>query len=170
MDRVFSDMLFLFVIIYLDNILIYSKNLAIHQERVSMVLQRVRENNLLAKPEKCIFHVPTVRYLEFILSPQGIEMDPAKVDSILSWPRPTSVKQIQSFLRPANFYWKFIPTFSAIVQPIVALLKKDVPFNWTKDQESAFHELKQRFTQGPILAQPGIGKSSWWKQMPQITP
>ncbi|XP_069506308.1 uncharacterized protein [Ambystoma mexicanum] len=158
MDRVFSDMLFLFVIVYLDDILIYSKDTLQHKEHVNAVLQRLRGQRLLVKPEKCLFHVTSVHYLGFVLSPEGIGMDQSKVKAILSWPTPTSVKQVQSFLGLANFYQKCIPTFSEIVQPIIALLKKDTPFLWSTPQDKEFQGLKTEFTQAPILAQPDINQ------------
>ncbi|XP_069486342.1 uncharacterized protein [Ambystoma mexicanum] len=158
MDRVFSDMLFLFVIVHLGDILIFSKDPLKNEEHVKAVLQRLREHKLLAKPEKCIFHASTVHYLGFVLSPEGIGLDQSKVKAILSWPSPTTVKQIQSFLGLANLYRKFIPSFSEIVQPIIALLKKDAPFLWTTTQEEAFQRLQTEFTQAPILAQPDINR------------
>jgi hypothetical protein len=108
MNDVFKDMVDNFIIVYLDNILIYSDTIEEHQRHVCKVLQQLHEYNLHAKPEKSEFFHNSIEYLGFLISPKGVEMDPGKVEAILFWPAPTTVKQIQSFLGFANFYRHFI--------------------------------------------------------------
>jgi len=104
MDEVLRDFLGKFVLVYIDDILIYSKNPAEHQRHVSLVLQRLREFTLFLKAEKCTFHQTTVDFLGYVLSDRGVEMDKSKTETIMSWPTPTSVKELQRFLGFTNFY------------------------------------------------------------------
>ena len=152
MNDVFKDMTDDFVVVYIDDILIYSDNLEEHRRHVRKVLQRLREYNLHAKPEKSEFFRQSIEYLGFLISPQGVEMDPAKVDAVLSWPAPTTVKQVQSFLGFANFYRRFIRDFSKIVRPLTNLTRKAVAFIWSAKCQKAFETLKSAFTTAPILA------------------
>jgi hypothetical protein len=152
MNDVFKDMTDDFVVVYLDDILIYSDTLEEHREHVRHILQRLREYNLHAKPEKSEFFCDTVEYLGFLISPHGVEMDPAKVKAILSWPAPTTVKQVQSFLGFANFYRRFIRDFSKIVQPLTNLTRKAIFYLWSAKCQKAFESLKTAFTTAPILA------------------
>ena len=104
MNDIFSDMLLVCVIVYLDDILIYSDNLELHCKHVQEVLRCLRENGLYARANKCNFHEDTVKYIGYILSPMGLTMDPVKVQTIQDWPEPRKVKDVQSFLGFANFY------------------------------------------------------------------
>jgi hypothetical protein len=108
--------------------------------------------DLQANLEKCQFHVTTVEFLGYVISPTGISMDPAKVKAITSWPVPASVRDIQVFLGFANFYRRFIKNFSRIVSPITSLLKKDTPFVWGPPTQSAFEELLKAFSSEPVLS------------------
>lgn len=141
-----------FVIVYLDDILVYSRNLDDHRKHVLQVLKLLRDFNLFAKASKCTFHQPSVEYLGYIVGASGISMDESKVTSILEWPKPTSVKGVQSFLGFANFYRRFIRDYSKIVTPMTSLTKKDLPFDWNPKCDEAFEALKIRFTSAPILA------------------
>ena len=109
------------VIVYLDNILIYSDNLEDHKKHVREVLRRLRKHGLYMKPEKCEFHMDTTEYLGYCLSPAGLTMAQSKVDIIRDWPEPRKVKDIQSFLGFANFYRRFIYNYSDIVVPLTRL-------------------------------------------------
>ena len=154
-NHIFRDMLDIFVVVYLDDILIFSKNEDEHREHVRRVLQRLRENDLFAKPEKCEFHVDTVEYLGFIVSPTGISMDSVKVQAISEWEPPKSVHDLQVFLGFANYYRRFIRDYSKIAQPLTSLLKKEAKlkrFSLSPDQVEAFNSLKLSFTSAPILA------------------
>lgn len=151
MNNIFRDMVDVFVVVYLDDILIFSDNMADHRKHVRMVLERLREHNLHAKLEKSTFHTDTIEYLGFIISPEGVAMDKAKTDVIQSWPTPRNVRDIQSFLGFANFYRRFIDEYSEIVVPLTRLTRKGVQFRWTEDCEKAFQRLKDAFTSAPVL-------------------
>ena len=142
-----------FATAYLDDIMVYSNTLEEHKEHVKQVLARLRSKNLFVKLEKCQFHTDTTEFLGFVISPQGISMDPKKVEAITSWPTPTCQKDIMSFLGFANFYRRFVRSFSRITTPLTALLKKTSPrFVWTDSAQQAFDTLKVAFTTAPILA------------------
>jgi len=151
MNDIFGDLLDVFVIIYLDDILIYSNNPADHAKHVREVLRRLRQHGLYARPDKCRFSTDTVDYLGFILSPEGLKMDPSKVKTIQDWPEPRKVKDIQSFLGFANFYRRFISDYSKIVVPLTRLTRKGVPWSFTDDARKSFEALKSAFTSAPIL-------------------
>jgi RNase H-like domain found in reverse transcriptase/Reverse transcriptase (RNA-dependent DNA polymerase)/Integrase zinc binding domain/Chromo (CHRromatin Organisation MOdifier) domain len=152
MNDVFHDYLDDFLANYLDDLLIYSKTLKEHKRHVRLVLQRLQDAGLYLKPSKCEFHTTSTKFLGYILSTDGISMDPAKVESVLSWPAPKSVLEIQMFLGLANFYRRFIKNFSRLLTPITSLLKKsNSPFNWTNAADKAFNSLKKAFTSAPIL-------------------
>ena len=109
---ILRDMLHQFVFVYLDDILIFSRSLAEHKLHVRQVLQRLLENRLFVKAEKCEFHVPSVAFLGFIIGQGRLEMDPGKVTAVTDWPTPTNRKQLQRFLGFANFYRRFIRNYS----------------------------------------------------------
>ena len=118
MNDIFSDMVDVSVVIYLDDILIYSDNPAEHRKHVREVLRRLRKHGLYARADKCEFHSDTVEYLGYVLSPEGLRMSSDKVKTILDWPEPRNVKDIQSFLGFCNFYQRFIEKYSDIVVPL----------------------------------------------------
>ncbi len=154
-NDVLSDMLNRFVFVYLDDILIFSKNLQEHVQHVRLVLKQLLRNHLFVKLEKSEFHVQEVSFLGFIVSKGHIQMDPAKTQAVRDWPRPTSAKQVQRFLGFSNFYRRFIRNFSAIAAPLTALTRKNVKgFQWTEEAEKALCKLKDRFTSAPVLTIP----------------
>ena len=153
-NEVLSDFLDVCVVVYIDDILIFSQTEFDHVQHVKAVLQRLRENSLYVKLDKCFFHTSSVEFLGYILSSEGITMDTRKVDAVMKWPVPTSVKEVQSFLGFANFYRRFISHFSEVVAPITSLLKKNKPFQWSLEAGKAFILLKERFTSAPILSHP----------------
>ena len=128
MNDTFSDLLDVHVIIYLDNILIYSDNPADHRKHVHEVLHCLCANGLYARLDKCRFSSDTIEYLGFILTKDGLKMDPSKVQTIQDWPEPRKVKDIQSFLGFANFYQRFISDYSDIVIPLTQLTCKGMEF------------------------------------------
>jgi transposase InsO family protein len=150
-NDIFRDFLDIFIIVYLDDILIYSKNQEEHEIHVRQALQRLREYGLYAKLEKCSFDQNQVEFLGYIVSSSGISMDPTKVQTILDWKTPQSVRDVQCFLGFANFYRKFIKDYSKIVLPLTQLTQKDQVFIWSTNANSAFEGLKQAFTSAPIL-------------------
>ncbi len=141
-----------FVVAYLDDILIYSKTENEHIQHVKKVLAKLRTAKLLLKPEKCEFHQEETHFLGFIVGKHGIRMDPAKVEAVLTWPEPTTVTEVQSFLGFANFYRRFIHNYSAVAKALTDLTKKDKEFKWVEKARDAFRTLKERFTQAPVLA------------------
>ena len=151
MNDIFHDMIDVHLIIYLDDLLIYSKDEETHRHHVRQVLERLRQYNLHARPEKCEFHTKSVEYLGVIVSPEGVRMDPLKVKAILDWPAPTKVKELQSFLGFANFYRRFLDNYSGIVVPLTRLLRKNTPWRWGEKQQTVFDLLKEAFTTAPVL-------------------
>ena len=152
MNDVLRDFLDDFAIVYLDDILIYSRSLDEHKRHVRLVLERLRANGLFAKPEKCAFHQTEIEYLGYLVSSDGVKMDPKKVSAIVDWPEPTNVTQLQAFLGFANFYRRFILNYSKIATPLTRLLKKDRKFDFDDDARQAFQRLKTMFTTAPVLA------------------
>ena len=139
------------VVIYLDDILIYSKDEESHVGHVRRVLQLLSDAQLQVNLEKCQFHVNKVEFLGYVISPEGISMDPAKVAVIANWPTPHSVHDIQVFLGFSNFYRRFIKNFSKLVGPITRLLKKNVPFKWCDKAQAAFEQTRASFLKDPVL-------------------
>ncbi len=154
-NDVLRDMLNQFVFVYLDDILIFSGSLEEHEGHVSRVLQRLLDNHLYMKPEKCEFHVTQAQFLGFIITPGHVEMEPKKVEAVLNWPIPTTVKEVQRFIGFANFYRRFITNFSSVVAPLTALTKGGgIKIHWGPEAAGAFEGLKRRFTSAPILSIP----------------
>jgi transposase InsO family protein len=151
MNDIFADMLDVNVVVYLDDILIYSDTPAQHRKHVREVLRRLRQHGLYAGADKCTFDADTVEYLGYILSPDGLRMDSEKVRTIQDWPEPRKIKDIQSFLGFANFYRRFIWNYSDIVVPLTRLTRKDTPWNFSAECRTAFETLKKAFTTAPIL-------------------
>jgi len=154
LNNVLREFLNSFVFVYLDDILIYSPDKDSHVHHVRQVLQNLLENKLYVKAEKCEFHAKTVSFLGFIIAPGLIQMDPAKLSAVAKWPMPDNRKGVQRFLGFANFYRRFIRSFSAIASPLHVLTSPQVPFVWSPQAEEAFRRLKERFTSAPILIIP----------------
>jgi len=140
-----------FVTAFVDDLLIYSRNAAEHEIHVKKVLERLRAAGLQASIKKCEFHVTRTKYLGFILTTDGIEVDPEKTAVIRNWAVPTTVRGVQSFLGFCNFYRRFIKDYSRIAKPLNHLTRKDVSFAWTDKCQQVFEELKKRLTDAPIL-------------------
>ncbi len=153
-NDVLRDMVNRFVFVYLDDILIFSPSLQVHTQHVRQVLQRLLENQLYAKAEKCVFHAKSVSFLGHIISAEGIKADLAKVRAIAEWPTPDSRKALQRFLGFANFYRRFIRNFSLVAAPLTALTSPKVPFRWNSQAQEAFDVLKSRFISAPVLCLP----------------
>src|SRR5882724_9784768 len=141
----------IFVVIYLDDILIFSNSLEDHRVHVQHVLERLCEYDLHCKPKKCLFHTQKIEFLGFMVTPTGISIDTAKTDAVSVCPAPMNLKAVQAFLGFANFYHRFIVGFSNIVIPLIRLTRKDTPFTWSPDHTKVFETLKKAFTQAPIL-------------------
>ncbi|WVZ70419.1 hypothetical protein U9M48_019090 [Paspalum notatum var. saurae] len=154
MNLVFMDYLDKFVVVFIDDILIYSKTKAEHEEHLRLVLQRLREHKLYAKFSKCEFWIDEVRFLGHVVSKGGIAVDPSKVSTVTNWKVPEIPKGVRGFLGLASYYRRFIENFSRIAKPMTSLLEKDVEFRWTNAQQAAFDELKKRLTTAPVLTLP----------------
>ncbi|KAF8751804.1 hypothetical protein RHS01_08350 [Rhizoctonia solani] len=145
------DLLDVCVIIYLDDILIYSKDDATHTQHVHEVLRRLLENQLFCKASKCTFHVTSVEYLGIIVSDKGFSLDKLKIQAVQEWPTPTKVKEVQSFWAFANFLRRFVANFSHMARPLHNLVKKDTPWKWSTREQEAFLGLKEAITNAPVL-------------------
>ncbi len=155
-NDVFRDMLNRGVIVYINDILVYSDSLENHIQQVRAVLQRLIEYQLYAKMEKCEFHQTQVSFLGYIISSEGVAMDDKKVQSVINWPQPKTVKELQRFLGFANFYRRFIRNFSTVAAPLTSLLRGGgrQRLDWSPSAQHAFLQLKDRFTTAPILHHP----------------
>jgi len=158
MNSVFMPELDKFVVVFIDDILVYSRNEGEHAEHLRVVLSRLREYQLYAKFSKCEFWLKKVPFLGHVLSEEGISVVPAKVQEVLDWKVPTSVHEVRSFLGLAGYYRRFILEFSKISKSLTRLLQKDEKFVWTPECEEAFHKLRTLLTSAPVLAQPDIEK------------
>ena len=159
MNQLFRPYLDTFVVIFIDDILIYSPSEEAHAEHLRIVLSILRKNKLYAKFSKCEFWLSEVRFLGHVVSAKGISVDPSKIESVKGWARPTTVTEIRSFLGLAGYYRRFIKDFSRIARPMTQLTRKGVKFEWTQKCEESFLLLKELLTTAPILITPerGVG-------------
>ncbi len=153
-NDVLRDMVDQFIYVYLDDILIFSSSLQEHVQHVRRVLQKLLENGIFVKAEKCAFHAQSVPLLGYIILSEGTRMDPDKVRAVVDWPTPDSCKALQRFLGFANFYRRFIRNFSQLANPLTALTSTRVTFRWSSAAEAAFSNLKSHFISAPILVAP----------------
>ncbi len=154
-NDVFRDMLNQWVIVYIDDILIYSETYEEHVIHVRTVLKRLLQHQLYAKAEKCEFHQETISFLGYIISSGGVAMDEQKVQAVVNWPQPTTLKELQRFLGFANFYRRFIRNFSTVAGPMTSMVKKGTHrLSWSSAAIASFRSLKERFTTAPILHHP----------------
>ncbi|GJW48543.1 putative reverse transcriptase domain-containing protein [Tanacetum coccineum] len=154
MNRVCKPYLDKFVIVFIDDILIYSKNKKEHEEHLKIILELLKKEELYAKFSKCEFWIPKVQFLGHVIDSEGIHVDPAKIESIKDWTSPKSPTEIRQFLGLAGYYRRFIEGFSKIAKPMTKLTQKKVKFEWGDKQEAAFQLLKQKLCSAPILALP----------------
>ncbi|KAL0536507.1 hypothetical protein IC582_025456 [Cucumis melo] len=154
MNRVFKDFLDSFVIVFIDDILIYSKTEAEHEEHLHQVLETLRANKLYAKFSKCEFWLRKVTFLGHVVSSEGVSVDPAKIEAVTNWTRPSTVSEIRSFLGLAGYYRRFVEDFSRIASPLTQLTRKGTPFVWSPACERSFQELKQKLVTAPVLTVP----------------
>ncbi|KAK8940812.1 hypothetical protein KSP39_PZI010806 [Platanthera zijinensis] len=154
MNRMFRDFLDRFVIVFIDDILVYSQCEEDHFKHLHLVLETLRRNELYAKFSKCEFWLPSVAFLGHIVSGEGIAVDPAKIVAIREWPALSSVAEVRSFLGLAGYYRRFVENFSRVALPLTKLTRKDQKFLWTQECVQAFEELKRRLTTAPVLSSP----------------
>jgi hypothetical protein len=151
MNGVFRNYLDKFVIVFLDEILVYSKSEEEHEQHLRMVLQVLREHQLYSKLSKCSFYQRQIHYLGHIISEEGITVDPEKVEAIQEWLAPRNVTEVRSFMGLEGYYRRFITGFSKIAHPITSLQRKEKMFQWTEECENSFQRLKKLLTNAPIL-------------------
>lgn len=154
MNPVFRPFLDRFVIVFIDDILVYSRSAEEHARHLRYVLQTLREHQLYAKFSKCEFWLEEVAFLGHVVSRDGIQVDPKKIEAITEWPRPTSVTKVRSFLGLAGYYRRFVKDFSRIAAPLTKLTQKNARFVWTDRCEEHFQMLKDLLTSAPVLTLP----------------
>jgi hypothetical protein len=157
MNSVLSQFLRKFALVFFDDILIYSSTMSNHVKHLRAVLEVLKQNQLYAKFSKCTFGQSKIEYLGHLISGEGVATDPAKINIIQSWPRPSNVTQLRSFLGLTGYYRRFIEGYGIICRPLFNALKKD-SFKWDNEQEASFQQLKQVMSTAPVLALPDFTK------------
>jgi hypothetical protein len=158
MNSVFMDYLDKFIVVFIDDILVYSQNEQEHEEHLRKVLQRLRDCQLYAKLSKCEFWINEVLFLDHIINRERLAVDPKKVAAILDWKAPKDVRGIKSIIGMAGYYRRFIEGFSKIAMPMTALLAKKVEFKWTLACQESFETLKKKLTTASVLILQDIHK------------
>jgi hypothetical protein len=158
MNKVFMDELDKCVVVFIDDILVFSKTAEEHEEHLRIVLEKLRQQQLYAKFNKCKFWMEEVAFLGHVLSAEGVIVDPRKIEAVSKWQSPKSVTEIHSSLSLAGYYNQFIEKFSKIAKPMTELLKSNTPYVWSDKCEARFQELKTRLTTTPVLTLPDASK------------
>jgi hypothetical protein len=158
MNKVFMEYLDKFVVVFIDDILIFSKIVEEHEEHLRLVLEKLRSNQLYAKFSKCEFWLTEVAFLRHVISAGGVLVDAGKVKDVLNWMPPITASEIQSFLGLAGHYRRFIKDFSKIAKPMTKPLEKNKAFEWTTECQASFEELRKRLTSAPVLVLPDLTK------------
>jgi hypothetical protein len=148
-----------FVVVYFDDILIYSKSMDEHMDHLHAVFNALRDARLFGNLEKCIFCTDRVSFLGYVVTPQRIEVDETKIEAIKSWLVPQTITQVRSFLGLAGFYSCFVKDFNTIAAPLHELTKKGVAFHWGKTHDESFNALKGKLTHAPVLQFLNFGKT-----------
>ena len=156
MNRVFHPYLDSFVVVFIDDILVYSKTREEHEEHLRIVLHTLRDRQLYAKLSKCVFWLEKVSFLGHVISQGGIAVDPSKIEVVLKWESPKSVFEIKSFLGLAGYYRRFIEGFSKLALPLTKLTRKGQAFVWDTQCEHSFQTLKERLMTAPVLVLPNL--------------
>ena len=154
MEHVLSGLQWKVCLLYLDDIIVYSKTFEEYVERQSQVLTRLSEAGLKVASKKCHFFQAEVNFLGHIVSKEGVATDPSKIKSIIDWPQPKNVKEVRMFSGLCAYYRRYVEGFAKIARPLHKLTEKDCPFQWTDECQAAFDELKRRLTSSPILSYP----------------
>ena len=154
MNRVFKKYLDVCVIVFIDDILIYSRSEEEHAEHLRTVLEILRKEKLYAKFSKCEFWLKEVQFLGHMISKEGILVDPAKIEAVSNWGRPTTPTEVRSFIGLAGYYRRFVKDFAKLAGPLTRLTRKTEKFTWTDKCEESFQELKKRLVSAPVLALP----------------
>ena len=159
MNSLFKEELDDFILVYLDDILIFSRTLQEHIRHIRIALERLRKAKFYPRLHKCSLFQTRVEYLGFDVSERGIQPSPEKVKTIVEWPTPKSVKDVRSFLGLAGFYRRFIKDFSLKARPMTDLTKEDMPWKWDEEEENSFCELKRSLVVAPVLKMPDFDRS-----------
>ena len=158
MNYVFRNYLRKFVLVFFDDILIYSGSMDDHLQHLAAVFDVMREHQLFAKESKCSFAISKVEYLGHFISAKGVETDPVKIQAVRDWPTPRNVKQLRSFLGLSGYYRKFIKGYAHLAKPLMNLLRKGA-FEWSANAQVAFDQLKTALINAPILGIPDFSKT-----------
>ena len=165
MENVLGDMVFEFLVIFLDDLILFSKTIEDHFVKLEVLLKRLKRSGIKLKPSKCHFLKTRVSYLGFSISDKGIGPDPAKIGAVKEWKRPETIKEVRGFLGFATFYRRFIKNFSKIAKPLNDILKGEkrksgekIGEKWTEDAEIAFETLKEALVNAPIMQGIKFGK------------
>jgi hypothetical protein len=158
MNKVFMDELYKCVVVFIDDILVFSKTAEEHEQHLRIVLRKLRQHRLYAKFSKCEFWMEEVAFLDHVLSAKGVVVDPSKIEAVSRWQSLKSVTEIQSFLGLAGYYRRFIENFSKIAKPMTELLKRNTSYVWSDKCEASFQELKTCLTTTPVLTLPDASK------------
>ena len=139
------------MVVFIDDILVYSKSREEHADHLRIVLQTLADHQLYAKLKNCDFWMEKVHFLGHVISAKGVSVDPAKIAAIVEWPKTTNITEVRSFLGLAGYYRRFVKDFSKIAAPLTQLLGKNHDFEWTKEYEASFQELRQKLVTAPVL-------------------
>ena len=151
MNWVFRPFVDQFVVVFIDDILVYSKDAQEHEQHLRIVLETLKEKKLYAKLIKCVFWLKEVSFLGHIVSAEGIRVDHAKIEAVVNWKSPQSVTELRSFLGLAGYYRRFVRGFSVIAAPLTKLLKKGIKFEWIDKCQNSFEQLKGMLVEAPVL-------------------
>jgi hypothetical protein len=151
MNNIFSEYLDKFVVVFINDILVYSKTKEEYEEHLRTVLQKLMGHKLYTNFDKCDFYQEKIQYLGHVISAEGLYIDPEKTKSIMEWLVPKDVADIKSFMGIIGYYRQFIEGFSKIAYPITSLQKKGTRFNWSEKCQDSFNKLKELLTTTPIL-------------------
>jgi hypothetical protein len=154
MDNIFKDVIGKYVVVYLDDLNIYSSSFEEHLKHLKEVFRRLKLAGLKLKPQKCYFANNELKFLGYVISSEGISTNPDKVKAVQNFPVPKNLRQLRGFLGLASYYRRFVPGFSKMASPLNRLLKKEVRYEWTSVQQNAFESLKEKLITAPILAYP----------------
>lgn len=146
------------VVVFFDDILVFSKTLVDHVLHLTQVLQLLKRDQWYVKQSKCSFGQRQIAYLGHVITAEGVATDPSKIRTIEQWPTPSSAKEVRSFLGLAGYYRKFVKHFGIIARPLFNLLKKNQPFVWTSETDTAFHLLQQNLISAPVLQLPDFNQ------------
>lgn len=157
MNTVFRQFLRKFVLVFFDDILVYSKTQQEHVHHLSLVLSLMKDHQLFAKRSKCTFGCREVEYLGHVISSEGVATDAGKIEAVKNWPRPRTIKHVGSFLGLTSYYRRFVPHYGTLAKPLVNITK-EAGFTWSTDSQAAFEALKEAMISAPVLALPDFSK------------